>query len=155
MTRFGQARLIALALPSALMAGALGSQVIGGLFPCEMCHWQRWPHYVAIALALAAFVLRDAPFAKIVVALAALAILSSGVIGVIHAGIEYGWWPGFLPCSRPFSNVGDIMKEVMKAPLVSCNQAQWTLAGISLAGFNALISLGGGMFVLERLWRSR
>ncbi len=151
MTRFSQARALALALPAALLAGAWGSQLIGGLFPCEMCLWQRWPHYAAVGLALAAFLLRGNRLGKILVAMAGFAILTSGIIGVVHAGVEYGWWPGFLPCSQAFSRVEDIMTEVMKAPLVSCNQPQWTFANISLAGFNAIISLGGGVLVLQRL----
>ena len=84
MTRFAQARLAALLLPAALMAGALGSQYLGGLFPCEMCHWQRWPHYAAILLALLAFTVPERP-ARCAVALAIAAILTSGAIGVFHA----------------------------------------------------------------------
>ena len=42
------ARALALLLPAALLAGAWGSQLLGGLYPCEMCHWQRWPHYAAL-----------------------------------------------------------------------------------------------------------
>ena len=94
MTGFAQARLAALLLPSALMLGALGSQFIGGLFPCEMCHWQRWPHEAAIALALFAFPLGDKRAGRIVLALAIVAILVSGAIGVFHAGVEYHWWQG-------------------------------------------------------------
>ena len=56
---FAAARALALFVPAALMAGALGAQFIGGLYPCEMCHWQRWPHYAAIAIALLAFAVRQ------------------------------------------------------------------------------------------------
>mgnify|MGYP000001624680 FL=1 len=94
MTDFAKARLLALVVPSALMLGALGSQYIGGLYPCEMCYWQRWPHDVAIVLALFAFGTRVSKAAHILVALAAIAIMVSGGIGAFHAGVEYGWWPG-------------------------------------------------------------
>jgi disulfide bond formation protein DsbB len=138
VTAFGKARALALIVPAALMAGALGSQYIGGLVPCEMCVWQRWPHYAAIGLALLAFALPS----RAVVALAALAILTSGVIGAWHAGVEYHWWQGLTQCSQIPSggNSNDFIANIMKTPLVRCDQAQWTLLGVSLAGYNAIIS---------------
>ena len=154
MTALAKARLIALIVPAALMAGALGSQFIGGLFPCEMCHWQRWPHEAAIVLALFAFAFRNASAQRWAVALAALAIVASGVIGAFHAGVEYGWWEGLTTCSQPLGmSEGDFMDNIMKAPLVRCDEAQWTLFGVSLAGFNALISFGAG-FAIFNLLRS-
>jgi len=154
MTRFEQARLAALLLPAALMTGALGSQYFGHLYPCEMCHWQRWPHYAAILLALAAFAL-PARLARIAVGLAIVAILSSGAIGVFHAGVEYHWWRGLTRCAAPVSGgqtSADLLAQIMATPMIQCDQAQWTLFGISLAGFNALFSIGGAMAILW-LWR--
>ena len=149
MTDLAKARALALALPAALMAGALGSQFIGGLFPCEMCHWQRWPHYAAILLALAAFATAQRPASRLLVILAALCILASGAIGAFHAGVEYGWWEGFTTCtSTAGSGGGDVLADIMAAPLIRCDQAQWTLFGISLAGFNALFSIAGGATIL-------
>src|ERR1044072_9684577 len=81
------ARLIALLLPLGLLGGALGSQYIGGLHPCEMCYWQRWPHGAAIVLAALAFVTRD-DTSRMLTLLAAVAIAISGAIGVYHAGVE-------------------------------------------------------------------
>ncbi|MFX8215243.1 disulfide bond formation protein B, partial [Acinetobacter baumannii] len=72
---------------------------IGHLVPCEMCHWQRWPHYTAIALAALAFVVPQRGAQQLLVALAALAIITSGAIGVFHAGVEYHWWQGITPCA--------------------------------------------------------
>lgn len=100
---FKQARVLALLVPSALMLGALGSQYIGGLYPCEMCHWQRWPHEFAIVAALFAFGTRNHRAALVLVVLAALGIATSGGIGVFHAGVEYGWWPGITSCSTTAS----------------------------------------------------
>ncbi|WP_380878741.1 dihydroneopterin aldolase [Sphingomonas sp. DBB INV C78] len=145
MTNLATARLLALALPAALMAGALGSQYVGGLYPCEMCHWQRWPHYAAIALAILAFLIR--PAARPLTILAAIAILVSGAIGGFHAGVEYGWWEGLTRCSTIGSS-GDVLADIMSAPLVRCDEVQWSLFGISLAGWNALISLAGGATIL-------
>jgi disulfide bond formation protein DsbB len=152
VTPLARARWLALLLPTALMAGALGSQYWGGLYPCEMCHWQRWPHYAAIALAGLAFVLRTSPLSRILVSLAALAVLASGAIGAFHAGVEYGWWEGLTRCSTMPSTEGDLLTNIMKAPMIRCDEAPWTLAGISLAGYNALISIGGAfaMFSLMR-----
>jgi len=147
MTRFAQARLATFILPLALMAGALGSQYIGHLFPCEMCHWQRWPHYTAIALAAIAFAVPEKPLGRALVALALVAILTSGAIGVFHAGVEYKWWPGITRCAAPMTsgNAADLLAQIMATPMIQCDVPQWTLAGISLAGFNAIISILGGL----------
>ncbi len=153
MTRFAQARLAALLLPAALMAGALGSQYIGGLFPCEMCHWQRWPHYAAVALALIAFATPE-KIGRLAVALAIVAILVSGAIGVFHAGVEYHWWDGITRCSAPPTggSTADLLKAIMATPMIQCDVPQWTLFGISLAGLNAIISILGGLGIIA-LWR--
>lgn len=154
---FDRARWVALLIPAALMAGALGSQYWGGLYPCEMCLWQRWPHYAAIALAALAFVVPDASARRVLVALAALAILTSGAIGVFHAGVEYHWWPGIAACSSTISGHGgsaaEMLDRILKAPVVRCDVAQWRLFGISLAGYNALISIAGGAAILTLLMR--
>ncbi len=153
MTRFAQARFAALLLPAALMAGALGSQYVGGLFPCEMCYWQRWPHYIAIGLALLAFVAPERPIGRILVALAIVAILMSGAIGVFHAGVEYHWWQGITRCAAPLTSGShaDILAEIMATPMIQCDKPQWTMFGISLAGFNAIISIVGGL-AIAGLW---
>ncbi len=149
MTNLQKGRLIALLLPSALIAGALGSQFIGGLYPCEMCHWQRWPHYDAILIAALAFIPRDPPIQRLLVVLAAIAIAASGLIGVFHAGVEYGWWKGVTQCSVVSGEAGvDTLAEILAAPLIRCDQAPWTLFGISLAGYNAIFSLGGAALIL-------
>ncbi len=152
MTATTRANTLALGLPSLLMAGALGSQYIGGLYPCEMCHWQRWPHYAAIAMAGFAF-FTGPPARPLLVALAAFAILTSGAIGVFHAGVEYHWWQGITKCASTAS--GSSLQDLMRAPLVRCDAAQWTVFGLSLAGFNALFSVGGGIAILALLRRVR
>jgi disulfide bond formation protein DsbB len=87
------------------------------------------------------------------VALAAIAIAVSGAIGVAHAGVEYHWWQGFTPCTSTFSGGGDTLSAIMNAPVVRCDAPQWTFAGISLAGFNAIVSLGGALVILILLIR--
>lgn len=136
-------------MPFGLIAGALGSQFIGGLYPCEMCHWQRWPHYTAIVIALLALFVGPPTAKRVLVILAAIAIGVSGLIGVFHAGVEYGWWNGITQCSVLNSGTGqDILADIMSSPLIRCDVAPWTLFGISLAGFNALFSLGGAALIL-------
>lgn len=152
MTDFAKARLLALIVPSALMLGALGSQYVAGLHPCEMCYWQRWPHDAAIVLALFAFGTRVNKASHVLVALAALAIMVSGGIGVFHAGVEYGWWEGITTCSTTAAGVS--LEDIMRAPVVRCDVPQWTLLGISLAGYNAIISLGAGVAILGLLRRA-
>lgn len=138
------ARLIALLLPLALLGGALGSQYIGGLVPCEMCYWQRWPHGAAILLAGLAFSApASAPRARILTLLAALAITVSGAIGVFHAGVELGLWEGLTRCTAGATSLDDILN----APLIRCDQVQWSLLGISMAGWNAILSLGGAALI--------
>lgn len=144
------ARLLALLVPASLLGGALGSQYLGGLYPCEMCYWQRWPHGVAIALAIAAFVLPGR--ARLLTALAALAIAVSGAIGVFHAGVEYGWWQGLTRCTAGGALSLD---DLLNVPLVRCDQVQWSLLGISMAGWNAILSLGSAALIAFLLTRGR
>ena len=135
-----RARLLAFLVPAALLTGALGSQYIGGLTPCEMCHWQRWPHYAALALALAAFAFR--PAARLLVLLAALAIISSGAIGVWHAGIELGIFEGVTRCTaQTAASAKDALAAILATPLVRCDQVQFAFLNISMAGWNAISSL--------------
>jgi len=144
-------------VPALLMAGALGSQYFGGLYPCEMCHWQRWPHYAAIVLATGAFVLPGQGVRAVLVALAAFAMATSGAIGLFHAGVEYHWWQGITPCTATVKASGgsaaEILDRIMKAPIVRCDAPQWTFGGISLAGFNALFSLAGAATILALMTR--
>ena len=150
LARAEVARLIALLLPLALLGGALGSQYLGGLYPCEMCYWQRWPHGAAIVLAALAF---TAPAAsarsRLLVLLAALAIAVSGAIGVYHAGVELGVFEGFTTCTSTAraATTKDLLDQLMKVPLVRCDQVQWAVLGISMAGWNAILSLGGAALI--------
>jgi disulfide bond formation protein DsbB len=149
-TDFRNARLFALILPLALIAGAWGFQLFGHLYPCEMCHWQRWPHYAAIVLAALAFSVPGLTNKRALVWLATLAIAISGLIGVYHAGVEYQWWHGFTQCTASFNRGGstaDLLKAITAAPIIRCDVPQWTFHGISLAGFNAVISLGGALAI--------
>jgi disulfide bond formation protein DsbB len=154
MTSLDQSRLLALAVPVALLAGALGSQYVGGLYPCEMCHWQRWGHYAALAFAILSFSLRGrGDGGRSLVWLAALGILASGLIGVYHAGVEAKIFQGMTQCTTSGSggSAEDLFKDIMSKPLVRCDDIQFSFLGISMAGWNAIISIG---FAVVILWLS-
>jgi disulfide bond formation protein DsbB len=142
------ARWIALLVPGALIAGAWIFQ-LAGYPPCEMCHWQRWPHYAAIAAAGASFLAVSRTGSRVtLVALAAILIGVSGAIGAFHAGVEYGWWEGVTACTANLPTGDNFLEAIMAAPVIRCDRAPWSLLGISLAGFNALISLGAAGTIL-------
>jgi disulfide bond formation protein DsbB len=154
LTRLDQARWLALLVPTGLLAGALGSQYLGGLYPCEMCHWQRWPHYAALALAALAFTLRSGPDrGRPFVWLAAIAILISGLIGVYHAGVEIGIFEGVTQCSTSggAQSSADILRDIMARPVIRCDEVQWSFLGVSMAGWNAILSC---LSALTILWLS-
>ncbi len=145
-SRLKQARLLALLIPSFLLGGALFSQYVGGLYPCEMCYWQRWPHAAAILLAVGAYLTRsNLKQSRMLVTLAALAVAVSGAIGVFHAGVEIGWWEGITQCTATGATS---LQDIMNVPLVRCDQVQWELFGVSMAGWNAIISLAGAAAII-------
>ena len=154
-----RARALALLVPAGLLAGAWGSQLIGHLYPCEMCHWQRWPHYAAVAAALLAFAAPRPALARVLIVVAALLIAVSGAIGVFHAGVEYHWWHGVTACSGRLDLAGlspaERLRRIMSVPVIPCDIAQWRLAGVSLAGFNAILSLGAATAILLLARRPR
>jgi len=146
------AQRLALGVPALLLAGAYVSQYGFGLFPCEMCWWQRYPHFAAVGLALVSTITQPR---RLWIGLAGLAILVSGLIGAFHAGIEYGWWEGFTACTSNVASGGDPLDAIMNAPLIRCDVAPWTLAGISLAGFNFLISVTSAVAIFWLLAKDR
>jgi disulfide bond formation protein DsbB len=143
---------LALLIPAALMGGALISQYGFGLYPCQMCWWQRYPHIAAIVLAVLAQAMRGGRGGDVLVRLAALCIGISGLIGAFHAGVEYGWWEGITTCARTAGSAGGL-DAIMNAPIIRCDVAPWSLFGVSLAGYNFLISAAGAVLVLILLAR--
>lgn len=143
------ANILVLAGSASLLGGALAFQYIGGLAPCEMCLWQRWPHVAALVLGLLAWALGNR---RVVVALAALALLATAAIGFFHAGVEYHWWAGPAACTAPPISTTDFITAALATPMIRCDAAAWTLFGVSMAGYNALFStlIGGGALWLLR-----
>jgi disulfide bond formation protein DsbB len=145
------ARSLALLVPLALLGGAYISQYGFGLYPCEMCWWQRYAHFAALPFAVLAYLTPRQ--SRTLVVLAALAIATSAAIGLFHAGIEYHWWQGFTECTSYVAKGGDPLDAIMNAPLIRCDAAQWTLLGISLAGFNFLFSGAAAVAIFVLLAR--
>ncbi len=136
---------------AALLLAAWGFQYLGGLAPCAMCIWQRWPHAVAAALGPAALMAGGA----LVPLAGALAAGTSGAIGIYHTGVERSWWEGPSSCtSGPVEGLtaAELMDQIMAAPLVQCDQVAWEMLGLSMASWNAVVSFGlAGLWLLAAL----
>ncbi len=141
---------LAIGVPAALLAGAYISQYGFGLYPCQMCWWQRWPHFAALGLGLLAMQMRAS---RALISLAALAIAVSGLIGVFHAGVEYDWWEGITGCATIAHTGGSALDNILAAPITRCDQAAFRFLTISLAGWNAIISLGSALLIWALLAR--
>ena len=144
--------LLLLGLVSAAMLGAaLVSQYAFGLAPCTMCHWQRWAHIAVIALvaigliacrATAADPARRARVAGYALGAVALAFLAGAAIAGFHAGVELRWWEGITTCaSGTPQSLDDLKAQLTAAPLVRCDEVAFAFAGISMAGWNGILSL--------------
>ena len=137
-----QTRLVMLALggSAVLLLGAFGFQYLGHMAPCKMCYWQRYPHAAAVGLGLAFFLIQH----RSLLCLGALAALATGGIGLYHAGVEGGLWQGPESCtSGPIDGLStdDLVAQIMAAPMVRCDDIPWEMFGISMAGWNAILSL--------------
>jgi disulfide bond formation protein DsbB len=134
-----------LAAAVATIAGALAFEHVWGLRPCPLCLQQRWPYYAAVPVALATALARRPGLARAGLALLALIFLVSVGLGAYHAGVEWGWWQGpsdcaGAPAAAPGS-VGDFLNQLEATRVVNCTEAAWRFLGLSLAGWNAVISL--------------
>lgn len=139
--------LIAAAGSALLLAMAFGFQYLGGLPPCALCLWQRWPHAAAVLVGGLALAVPGA----LPPLFGAAAAAATGGIGVYHAGVERGWWEGPATCSGG-GDVGDLSVEeltaqIMEAPVVACDEVAWAFAGLSMAEWNAVLS-----FALVAIW---
>ena len=135
---------------AALMLGALAFQHIGGMAPCKLCIWQRYPHVVAIVLGALALSFENAWLRTGIILAGALSAATTAVIGVYHAGVEQGIFEGPTSCTASAidnMSADDLLAQIMAAPLVRCDDIPWQLAGISMAGWNAIVSI-----VLCGLW---
>lgn len=147
MTRDARAiALLAAAGSAALLAGAYAFQAAGYL-PCRMCYWQRWPHFAAVAAGLLIWAMRRPAARGPLAALAAggaLAAAATSAIGVFHTGVERGWWEG--PASCTGAGLGGLSGADLLATdgpgIVLCDEVAWSLFGVSMASWNAVLSAG-------------
>jgi disulfide bond formation protein DsbB len=120
-------------------------QYVVGLQPCVLCIWQRWPYAVVIALSIASLaVTTDAhKLRAALLALSGVALLVGGGVAVFHVGVEQHWWTGTSGCgvTATADSIDALRAQIMAAPVVRCDQVAWSLFGISMAGYNILISL--------------
>ncbi|MEP1586861.1 disulfide bond formation protein B [Sulfitobacter sp.] len=130
----------------AVLGGAFAFQHLGGLAPCKLCLYQRWPHAAAIIIGALILISRKVQLAWA----GAAAALTTAIIGMYHVGVEQGWWEGPTTCTAggvSGLSAQQLMDQILAAPLVRCDDIAWQMAGISMAGWNAIVSL-----VLMAIW---
>jgi len=139
-----QLLIAVLAIGGAVIGGALLFQYVGGLEPCELCLWERWPYYGAIPIAALALA-TGTRGAGWWIALLFLVFLASAGLGGYHVAVEHGWLQGPTACTGPTGGGAKTAEEfarmIEQRQAVQCDQVPWSLMGISLAGFNFLASL--------------
>jgi disulfide bond formation protein DsbB len=141
------AALVIAAVCAATLLGAVFFETVVGVPPCPLCTQQRIPHMIAlpVALLVAAAAWRRAPRALVVGGLVVLLVLPlvSGGIGAYHAGIEWGFWRGPGDCTgeiAPFGNAGSLLTQMQQTSVIRCDVVSWRFLGLSLAGWNVVIS---------------
>ncbi len=158
MTVRQRLRLVALvvaAVPAAMLGFAYFAEYQMGLLPCILCLYQRPPHFVAVAAALLAlaFLSGHKGLARAFLGISGVALLTGAAIAVFHAGVEWKFWPGLAECGgavQPIAtDVGDLMSGMETAKIVRCDEAAWVFWGLSMAGWNAVIS---GLLALFAFW---
>ena len=130
----------------AMILGAWVFQYGFGYAPCKLCFYQRYPHWAAASFGLLAIGLGG----TLLPYLAALSVATTGAIGVFHSGVERKLWQGPSSCTSSSIqglSTDDLFDQIMAAPLVRCDEIAWQFAGLSMAGWNMVISL-----VLAGLW---
>lgn len=142
------AALAIFAVSLATLVGAWYFQLVVQLPPCPLCLEERLPYYVVtpLSLVLAIAALARAPRGLVAVGFAAIlvAMLVSAGLGAYHSGVEWRFWPGPADCSGPvtdFTAKGPLLDQLRSIRVVRCDEAAWRFLGISLAGYNVLISL--------------
>ncbi|MGH7123635.1 MAG: disulfide bond formation protein B [Stellaceae bacterium] len=139
-----QVLLLVLAASIAVVVGALLFQYVGGLQPCELCLAERWPYYGAIAIAGLALA-TDRRRSLSGIGLLALIFIASAGLAVYHVGVEQHWIEGPTACTGGSSgakSAEELMKFLQNQQPVRCDEVQWSLLGLSLAGWNVVTSLG-------------
>ena len=142
------AALAITAIAAATLAGAWFFQLVLDIRPCPLCLEQRYAYYLAIPLGALTALAAGGHAPRVVLqaglAMLALAALGNAGLGTYHAGVEWGFWQGPTDCTGPVGNLGsagDLLKRLDTVKVIRCDEVQWRFLGLSLAGYNALISL--------------
>ncbi|MCF6274898.1 MAG: disulfide bond formation protein B [Robiginitomaculum sp.] len=144
--------ILALLLSFGLWMGALGFQYIGNMHPCQMCYWQRHAHKAVIVISALALInrygLKTNKWDRIFLGLIGLAFLTSFGLAFWHTGVEYTWWEGPKSCMGGAVTIdpADIL-QALETPvkMPSCGEVPWSMLGLSMAGYNAILSLGAAI----------
>ncbi|CAN5361138.1 disulfide bond formation protein B [soil metagenome] len=144
------------------IAGAWFFQLVLDIRPCPLCLEQRYAYYLAIPLAALIAVGASRGVSRRLLgaslAIVALALLANAGLGAYHAGVEWGFWQGPTDCSGPivdFGSTGNLLDGLNKVKVIRCDEVQWRFLGLSLAGYNALISLGMAALAVWGVSKSR
>jgi disulfide bond formation protein DsbB len=144
---------------AATLAGAWFFQLVLDIQPCPLCLEQRYAYYLAVPLALlvAFAATKDAPRGVLIsgLVLLALAAFGNAILGGYHSGVEWGFWPGPTDCTGPVGNLGSagsLLERLNTVKVIRCDEVQFRFLGISLAGYNVLISL---LMAAIALWGAR
>lgn len=139
------APLIVLILSAAIVGGALVAQYWGGLRPCELCLYERWPYYAVIALSAVAFVIGRRGFTRAALTLAGLIFVAGAALAFYHVGVEQHWFPGPAACTASVLNAGSVealRQQLLATPTVRCDEIQWSVLGLDpLVDGNFVMSL--------------
>ena len=151
---------IGAAFAAAALGLAFATEWWGGLVPCVLCLWERWPYRVAIALGLLATVMPRA-FLKPAIVLLVLTFLAGSALAAVHAGVEFHWWPSPFPaCAAPVFTGGTIAERLAAMPALPakpCDEPTYLVPflPVSMAAMNLLFSLGVAAFVANALRERR
>ena len=144
-----QAALAVVLGAAATVGGALVFEHAFGYVPCKLCLIQRNPYYVAVPLGLVAALLPPRYTRAGLWLLTLIFVISAG-LGAYHSGVEWGFFAGPSDCGggsgAGAGNVGDFLNQLQSTRVVSCTEAAWRFLGLSLAGWNVLISLALSAF---------
>jgi disulfide bond formation protein DsbB len=142
--------LILAAISAATLAAVYASQYIGGLQPCELCLYQRWPWWIALALSVIALpTVLSANLRALLVGIAGASVLIGAGIAIFHVGVEQHWWAGLASCTGGQTPTSfEDLQRMMSRPAARCDAPAWTLFGISMAGYNAALSIVVGVWAV-------
>jgi disulfide bond formation protein DsbB len=139
---------------AAMLIAALAMQYVGGLPPCALCHWQRYAYIASGVIGLAAWF----GARRLLIALAGVAFLVGAGIAVYHAGVEWKIFAGPSGCTGTVTGaqtLEELRRQLTQAPVIRCDEAPWTLFGISIAGYNALISAALAVYAFAAAWKAK